>query len=280
VKRAFLLVSLLALAACVEPARVDAANKQSPVEPKAEVKSAPEVASTKASAAVERQASTIRETDAALPTDLELRIEKNELVIERRANVISVLDGDVRTTAVDKLKVPLSADGPYVIEATDGKTLETARIVARVERADEARPKIVARLAESPKIVGGDKREAHDCLAHEDGGGGFAVVCRVETQANAGSITGEDAKAGVFESVGKTSYVRLDLDPREEAAVSKGVAYNSKGRGVIVRAEASLLSGEKAPTFVVLSEARDQPVVRPIRGCFRCRLLRPAPNPL
>jgi hypothetical protein len=278
VKRAFLVASLLALAGCGTPPRVDAATKPPPVEAKAAVKAAsPDAAPSPP--AVERSASTIRETDAAPPVDLKLRIDKHELVVDRRAHVLSVLHDDERTTAVDEVKVPLGGDGAYVIEATDEKSLETTRIVAHVDLAADARPKIVAHLAEAPKIVGSDARVAHDCRAHEDGAGGFAVVCRIATEANAGSITGDDASAGVFESVGTTSYVRLDLDPHEEGAVSKAVAYNSKGRGVLVRAEASLLSGEKAPSFVVLSEAREQPVVRP-RRCFRGCSLRAPIDPL
>ncbi len=284
-KRA-LLLSLLTLAACSRTAAPTEAASVAPAgRSSAEVETAPRmVASTAAIVAPppKPRAQEVRETDAPAPSDLHLRVDKRgagfRLVGERRGDVLSLRQGAERATGKDRVALDLGAAAtPIVLEATGEKSLETTRVVVHLtEGGGGAAPAFVAHLAETPIAAGGDQRDAHTCRAHEDGLGGFAVVCRVTSEANAGSITGDDGKDGVFEAItstgaSATTLARFDLELGDERAVSKALAYNSRGRGVLVRAEASRLPGEDRPSLVVASNSREQPMV--MRHCrIGCRI--------
>ncbi len=281
-------LGLLSLAACSRsPTRAQVEAAAAPVAPAASEVAAPPPDVAPRPAANVARVSAIHETEAPPPSDLRLRIEKGEdgwaIVAERRGDVVSLRQGDERATGVDKASLELApASKAVVVEATRGKSLETTRVVVHVAKTDGATPPaFAAHLAEAPAAAGADQRDAHACRAHEDGFGGFAVVCRVATEANVGSITGDDGRDGVFEAIartqGATTLARLDLDLGDELVVSKALAYNSHGRGVLVRAEASRVPGEDHPSLVVASSGREQPVVRPIRhGCMLMRQVDPA----
>ncbi|HVY44412.1 MAG TPA: hypothetical protein VHB21_00985, partial [Minicystis sp.] len=159
---------------------------------------------------------------------------------------------------------------PLVVEATSPTSLDTTRAVVRLAARGAPGERAAVRLAEPPVDVARDARFAHVCRAHADGFGGFAVVCRVATAANAADVAGDDAAEGVFVlERGHAALARLDVDLGARDFDAKAVGYNARGRGVVVRAEASRLPGEAAPSFVLASDARLQPVV-PRR--FICRM--------
>jgi hypothetical protein len=224
----------------------------------------------------------IRETDEALPRDLAIRVtstaDATKVEVRRPGELVVVRHGDERVGGASGATLEIEdprADELVLIETTRPKTLATTRVVVRLgpkERSGGTGAPFVARLAEAPRIVARDERAQHTCRAHDDGLGGFAVLCHTRTQPNAASVTGDDAHENVFTMTGApdlaagasgpSSLVRFDLDARRDSVDAKMLAYNSRGKGVIVRAEASFLPGEASPSLALLSDGRAQPVPR------------------
>lgn len=152
-------------------------------------------------------------------------------------------------------------------ESTSPRTLETLRGRLSVGADGAAAVSDTVRAY----VVSEDAKAHHRCAGHEDGEGGFVVLCRVEGAAAAASVDGGDPRQGVWSLAGETTLVRLDLPMSGDGAAARVLGYEKGGKGVLVRAEASRAPGEAEAVLALGSDDRAQP--RPIRrfGCF-CRL--------
>jgi hypothetical protein len=272
VKRAALLLSAMAVFFGAVSPRAVADVAPPPEATPAPAEDVP--ASTETTArAPETPRHSIRETGAALPKDLIVSISADahttSLKVTRAGELVLLRRGRERvgggSTATLAIPRGAEADASIVIETTHARTLATTRALVHLD----ASSKVTAHLAEPPETKPADERLLHACRSHDDGFGGLSVLCRVDAEVNAASVTGEDPREGVVAMVGRTSLVRFDFDAARGSADSKMIAYNARGKGVVVRAEASFLEGEAAPSLAVLSAERAQPVV--VRR-FVCRM--------
>jgi hypothetical protein len=132
-------------------------------------------------------------------------------------------------------------------------------------------------MVEAPVPAGRAQGQLHTCAAHEDGGGGFTVLCSVRGYATAASVTGDEASADVWVAHrDATSVVRMDLPASPAGFEARMLGYSAGLEGVVLRAEASRAAGEDRPSLTLAAAERAQPKVPRIqvpkyyRGCFGC----------
>ncbi len=171
----------------------------------------------------------LRETGVAVPQDVvaSVRRVKGEdgwqVRLARKGHLVALRHGGARTAGEGEAVLAL-ADGeadPVVWETTKLDTLATVRGTLRLEGAGS--PRALTRLVEAPVPAGRQDGPLHTCAAHEDGAGGFTVLCRVHARATAANVTGDGALRG-----------RVGRGPRRDsggAAGSAGVAGGVRGAG-------------------------------------------------
>jgi hypothetical protein len=208
----------------------------------------------------------VRETGAPVPADVVADVRaggagKLVMKLARRGYLVALRHGSARATGADAASLSLEQGDtePVVWETTAVDTLATARGTLRIGEAST--PEI--RLAEAPVPAGREERRLHTCAAHEDGAGGFAVLCRMHATPTAASVTGEDEKAGVWAgAVRGTAMARLDLPASAaEEGEARMVGYAAGVDGVVIRAEASRVAGEDRAELSLASTDRPQPQI-------------------
>jgi hypothetical protein len=153
-------------------------------------------------------------------------------------------------------------EAPIVWESTQLEGLETIRGTVRVDGRGDAR----VALVETPKVVAEESKPGHRCRAHEDGAGGFTVLCETRPASVAKNLTGDAPDTGVtLVSLHGRTYLRLDLPTRPERPDAFAVVYTLGNARVVVRAEGSIVAGEDEPSLALVSTERDQPVVVTVR---------------
>jgi hypothetical protein len=182
-------------------------------------------------------------------------VRQGFLVALRRAGARAVGDGTAR------LDVGTGGTGeaPVVWETTQVKTLETTRGTIDVGGGGEVR---VAAVGVPPAVAEEGKR-GHRCRAHEDGSGGFAVVCQTGAIAAARHVSSDAPQDGLT-MVREGTFVRLDLPAPVGRPEAFAIAYVDGFSRVVIRAEASMVAGEAKPSLALVSAARVQPMPMPV----------------
>jgi hypothetical protein len=257
------LLALLSLAAdgTRAPAAVPAGLP--PAEPAAE-----EAVTEPAPAPLPVPVSSIRETDAPVPGDVKATVELDgaggyRVKLARKGHLVALRHGASRAAAADTASIAIAAGEaePAVWEATSLETLATVRGTLRVSDG-KAGLRAKLHLAEAPVPAGRDAKRIHTCAAHEDGAGGFTVLCRIRANADAANVSAEDTRADVWTaSAREARVVRLDLPASPAGAEARMVGYADGARGVVIRAEASRVAGEERPVLTLASADRAQPQI-------------------
>lgn len=176
-------------------------------------------------------------------------------------HIVALRSGSERRVALGTVDIVAPESGSSVVwESTDPDTLETVR--GDVPKAT-AEGKLHLQGALSPVILEEDHVKTHACRAFGDGASGFVVVCRVNGQAAAGSVTTADSKEGVWFQTGDTTLVRFDLPMTRGMTDAKIVSLEKQGRGTLLRVEASRVPGETEALLAIGSSSREQP--HPVR---------------
>jgi hypothetical protein len=200
-----------------------------------------------------------------VPPGLLVQVERELVTVRHPGRLVALRAGDALATGRDWAAVRVTGEAAMrlVWESTEAATLSTTRGVVELG-AGEARAEATA----APRPAGEHRGRAHLCRAHEDGDGGLAVVCRVdgpgqrvraanllsgEVLEHARVITARDGQRPVH-------LARLDL-PRVDGARAFALTYLVGTRAVLVRAEASRLPGELAPTLFLGASERVQPLL-------------------
>jgi hypothetical protein len=227
--------------------------------PEAEEAAAPDLAPAPVVAAV-------RETNAPVPSGVAVKVRPTpaggwKAELSRKGYLVALRRGADRAAGEDAAALPVATDtaDPIVWETTKLDTLETTRGTLRFE--GDARPVPRLRLAEPPAAAARDEQKHHTCVSHEDGEGGFTVLCRVFGNATAASVTGDDPKAGVWVVGTGSRVVRMDLPAPTSGAEARIVGYANGADGILIRAEATRAEGEDRPSLAILSADRSQPQV-------------------
>jgi hypothetical protein len=213
-------------------------------------------------------APSIRETDAPVPGDVKASVVLDgaggyRVKLARKGHLVALRHGAARTAAAGTASLAIAAgdEEPVIWEATSLDTLATVRGTLRVSDG-KAGLRAHLRLAEAPVPAGREAKRLHTCAAHEDGAGGFTVLCRVRANAEAANVSGEDTHADVWVAGAQEARVaRLDLPASPSGAEARVVGYADGARGVVVRAEASRVAGEDRPMLTLLSADRAQPQI-------------------
>jgi len=207
------------------------------------------------------------------PADLKVSMRKTprgtELTVRRQGYLVAVRQGSERRVAMHQVAwTPKAGETAKLVwETTQATTLEMARGEISLGEGTDA----TALAAPAPALVASDSARSHVCHGHDDGVGGFVVVCRVDASAAAASVEGKDPREGVWSIAGNTTLVRFDLPMGAEGVNTKVIGYEKSRKGVLVRVEASRVQGEPAALLAIASDGRAQPdPPRPRVGC--CRL--------
>lgn len=218
----------------------------------------------------------IRETSAPVPGDLEASVRPASaggwtVRLARKGYLVAMRHGGVRTAAANQATLVLAPGDvePVVWEATQLDSLVTTRGTLALDET-AVKPRASLRMAEAPAPAGREERRLHTCAAHEDGAGGFTVLCRVRSNPTAANVTGTDANADVWVAGGPSPVVRLDLPASPEGVEARVLGYAAGADGVVVRAEASRVAGESRPVLTLVSADRAQPQVPRARLVYRC----------
>jgi hypothetical protein len=212
----------------------------------------------------------IRPTGAEVPRDLTVRVERDRtgahLRVERRGSLVALRRAGARAAgdAAARLDVEPGGTGatPIVWETTKLDTLETTRGTIGVGGGGE----VQVAVAEAPLPVAEEAKRGHRCRAHEDGDGGFAVVCRTGPTVALRNLTSGAPMDGVTTVTHGATFVRLDLPAPRERPNAFVIAYVDGLSRVVIRAEASLVAGEEKASLALVSANRQQPaVVIPMR---------------
>jgi hypothetical protein len=244
-------------AAPAPPPPPDAAAVQEPEDLAGQVLAPPPVAA-------------IRETDAPVPRGVVVKLRRAgeggfKAELRRGGYLVALRRGDERAAGDGVASIPIvEGDEPVIWETTKLDTLATTRGTLRIE-GGAAR----IRMAEPPVAAAGEQRRLHTCVSHEDGAGGFTVICGVRSGATAASVTGGDPKAGVFGAGTSPRVVRMDLPAPTEGVEARVLGYSAGIDGVVIRAEATRAAGEDRASLAVLSSDRPQPMV-PRQAVYKC----------
>lgn len=239
------------------PAQPAPAPEPAPVaEPPVSV-AAPEPATAHAP----RPAQAIRTTDGAVPKDFSVRVEHPSpwtfrVGVARSGFLVALRRGQERAAGNSVAHIGTTGE-PIVWETTQLDTLETTRGTIEVD--EGGKPRVA--LAEPPATAAEETRLGHRCRAHEDGAGGFAVVCRVGTLIAVRNLAGGPPLAGVTTAHrDEATFLRFNLPAQAGHPDAFAAAYAYRSAHVVLRAEASLVPGEERPALALLSAERDQPV--------------------
>jgi hypothetical protein len=199
------------------------------------------------------------ETEA--PRDLVVRVDRDpsgmNVRVSRRGFLVALRRGETRTVSEPEVRFHIGTAGteatPIVWETTKLDTLETTRGTIAVDGAG------VSRVAggDAPREVAEDVKRGHRCRGHEDGSGGFAVVCRTGPIVALRNLATDEQLSGIT-TVGST-LVRLDLPAQPNAPDAFVIAYVDGGARVVIRAEASRVPGETSASLAIASADRVQP---------------------
>lgn len=206
-----------------------------------------------------------------LPADLKVSVRTaataRVVTLSQQGHLLALLSGKERRIDMHKVAWTLKADSsaPLVFESTDAKTLETIRgeVSLTVDSASLQR-------AVAPAVMKSSAAFSHECKAHDDGAGGFVVLCQVDGPSAAASVESPDPREGVWSLAGDKTLFRFDMPMAQDGATARAVGYEKAGRGVLLRVEASRAPGETAALLSIGADSRVQPE-RPRPRCCSCR---------
>ncbi len=195
--------------------------------------------------------------------------------LTRKGHLVALRHGAARTAGEGEATLALADGGeaePVVWETTKLDTLATVRGTLRLDGA--GKPRATLHVVEAPVPAGRQDGPLHTCAAHEDGAGGFTVLCRVHARASVANVTSEETSADVWVAGHEaTPVVRLDLPASPAGFEARVMGYSHGVEGVVVRAEASRAAGEERSVLALLASERAQPQVpRAIVRYVCCRL--------
>ena len=201
------------------------------------------------------------EIDTPVPADVRAEVTAEggalRVTVRRSGHVIALEGAGVRTAGSDwaALRVePAPGGGATLVwEATDPRELSTARGIVHV---GERPPRLA--MASPPEPVREFRERAHRCRAHARWAGGYAVLCRIA--AKPVRVASPIASRPLEDVWVLGDVIRLDLPVSPGEAVGRMVTYADRGRGVVVRAEASWVAGEARPVLAMGWDERIQPV--------------------
>jgi hypothetical protein len=221
-------------------------------------------------------------TSIPVPSDVKVGVRATAagrvLHLSRQGPLVTVLQGRERRIDMHKVAWTLkpASTEKLVFETTNVKTLETVRGELSVS---EGGATATAESTVLPVISRSSAAFSHLCKGHDDGAGGFVVLCQVDVPSAAVSVEGPDPKDGVWSLAGEKTIFRFDMPMGEEGADTKVIGYERGGRGVVVRVEASRVKGEPAALLAIGADSRTQPE-RPRPRCCSCRFPRVDPSVL
>lgn len=210
-----------------------------------------------------------RETQAEVPPDVIVTVEPAELgpprlVVRHGKRLVALRGADGRDTGEGFASIPVESAGSVALWESTSDELETIRGVVHL---DAERIRLDVRMAEPPRERERSESARHACRAHEDGQGGFAVLCRVKDGAwRFGAVNlmtplpGDDVRVVRRPT---SQLVRLDLPLAEADAAASMIGYMQGQTAVVVRAEASWLAGEAEPSLSLAMAERVQPASMP-----------------
>jgi hypothetical protein len=209
----------------------------------------------------------IQETNAPVPAGVTVKLRRAgtsgwKAELTRMGYLVALRRGGERTAGESAAAIPVATgdDAPVIWETTKLDTLETTRGTLRIE--GDTKPLARIRLAEPPVPAVREEEGLHTCVSHEDGAGGFTVLCRVRAAgATAASVTGDSPKADVWVAGHGAPVVRMDLPAPTEGVEARVVGYATGALGVVIRAEATRVAGEDRASLAILSSDRPQPMV-------------------
>jgi hypothetical protein len=191
--------------------------------------------------------------------------------------LVALRRGEARAVGEPEARLLIATAGteatPIVWETTKLDTLATTRGTIDVDGAGVAH----VTGGDAPRDVAEDVKRGHRCRGHEDGAGGFTVLCRTGPIVAVRNLATDEQLSGIT-TVGLT-LVRLDLPARPDRPDAFVIAYVDRSARVVVRAEASRVPGETSASLALASADRDQPVrAFPMSPFPRHRHPRPIPS--
>ena len=230
----------------------------------------------------------VRAVSAPVPGDVKLEVEPRadgglRVQVTRRGALVALRHRGASAAGRDWAALELrplpGAAAPdrdaLVWESTDAAKLTTTRGLVLLEqgaggtRGTHATPEARLALAEAPARGPSlrDEARTHECAAHEDGAGGFVVICRLGQEARAPravNVAGARPLEGAWmmEAGGRGggSLARLELPRGAGFAEARALAYVRGLTAVVLRAEAVWRPGG-APTLLLDEARRVQPSV-------------------
>jgi hypothetical protein len=176
----------------------------------------------------------------ALRTDRATSVAERWAAIQIDAPTAGDRDGELPPLSWELVQRRSGASPPVFSRGLVRLKRDGARLLPFLERRPDARH--IDSL-----VVGVRPR----CDAFSSGALGFTVVCEIAARVRASSLTGASAREGVAESrvSGEPTIVLIDLAPRHDRDAGAMIAFDDAA--TILRADATWLTGERAPTLVL-----------------------------
>lgn len=213
---------------------------------------------------------TAAELVPALPAGMRVQFGKPArgklpITVVHASHLVYLEQGGVRVLGYGSATLTASMAQPIVWETSEKDSLQTLVGDVVLEETSASKPKatLVPRRMLKPAAETAEPRHACKAFAHE--ATTFSVLCRVNSlTVSAARAFGDKPQDGVVHTAsGETTFFRMALDPGEEGVDAQILGYADGVRGHVVRAEASFVAGEQAPSITLLSSSRAQPVPMP-----------------
>jgi hypothetical protein len=205
-----------------------------------------------------------RTTDIEAPRDLVVHVDREADGLRVRASrpgyLVALRRGEAGAVGEPEARLGIATAGtvstPIVWETTTFDTLATTRGTIGVDGVGAAHVAVDA----DPREVAEDAKHGHRCRGHEDGAGGFTVVCRTGPIVAVRNLATDEQLSGVTTVGHGGTFVRLDMPARPDRADAFVIAYADRSARVVIRAEASRVAGEPSASLALVSADRVQAV--------------------
>lgn len=202
-----------------------------------------------------------------LPSDMQIEVTPersgHQVTLRRKGHLVALHYGAARAGGVDRASVTIAADtraaGQIAWEATKLGTLVTDRGFLSIH-VEGASLRVEGSLAAPPEPIAASRSAHHDCSAHRDTTGGFAVLCLLPKEAvvAAANVTGHEALQDVWVAPGKSPLVRVDFPIAPGMAEGKVITSLRGQRLSVLRVETIWPEGEE-PSISFHRDEREQP---------------------
>lgn len=202
-----------------------------------------------------------------LPSDVQIDVTPerrgHQVTLRRKGSLVALHYGAARAGGVDRASVTIASDtraeGQIAWEATKLGTLATERGFLTIHVEGSAL-RVEGSLAAPPEPIAASRSAHHDCSAHRDTTGGFAVLCLLPKEAvvAAANVTGHEALQDVWVAPGKSPLVRVDFPLAPGMAEGKVITSLRGLRLSVLRVEAIWPEGEE-PSISFHRDEREQP---------------------